>query len=450
MRPISALRGSARARRQIDLAPGADARRAGRWRQPHRGFLPSGDCLATLGCVRALGIEVEVHSDTALTVRGRGLRGLRPPVAASGLCPLGHDDALAGRHPGRPAFDMRADRRAAAAAPPDAAHHRPAAPRWGPRSRPRTGTARCACAAAACTAATTTCTVASAQVKSALLLAGLYADGPTVVRQCGPARDHTERMLARMGAALDVDGLDVTLHPPAAAVAALVPRAGRLFFGGLSAGRRAAGAGLTRSSSRGWGSIPRAPGCWTCCRLWGRGPRSEDVQEQGGEPVADLIVAPARLRGVEVGGDTIVRMIDEFPILAVAATQARGRRWSATPPNCGSRRRIALPPWSRNWARWGRDRGTRGWVCGLWPDAAPRSKVDSHGDHRLAMALAVAGLVASGETVDAATRILSSPDSLSRIPQKSASPLAGCRKHSDVLLIGNWRLGIERVESLER
>jgi 3-phosphoshikimate 1-carboxyvinyltransferase len=250
--------------------------------------------------------------------------------------------------------------------------------------------------------------VASAQVKSALLLAGLYADGPTVVRQCGPARDHTERMLAAMGVEIEVDGLDVILRPPTS----LAPFAqgGALRVPGdvssaaflLVAGLLVPGAEIT---IEGVGLNPTRTGLVDVLRAMGAQIAVAREREQGGEPVADLVVrrAPpyaAPLRGTTVRGEVVVRMIDEFPILAVAATQATGETvvHDAAELRVKETDRIAatiaelrkmgaqIEPYPDGF-------------CVTGPTALHGAVVDSHGDHRLGMALAIAGLVAEGETV---------------------------------------------------
>ena len=183
------------------------------------GFLPSDDCLATMACLRALGVEIETHDPTTLTIQGRGSRGLQAPTTPlncvrSGtsmrllagllvghplgsasqpcLCTLTGDEQLL-RRPMRRIVEPLRQMGAEIEATDD---HAPLTIR-GRRLRGYDHTL----------------SIASAQVKSALLLAGLHADGPTIVRQPGPARDHTERMLAAMGANIEVNGLTVILSP---------------------------------------------------------------------------------------------------------------------------------------------------------------------------------------------------------------------------------------------
>jgi 3-phosphoshikimate 1-carboxyvinyltransferase len=241
--------------------------------------------------------------------------------------------------------------------------------------------------------------VPSAQVKSALLLAGLYADAPTVVRQPGPARDHTERLLDAMGATIESDGLTVHLRPSSR----LLP----LSFdvpGDISSAAFPLVAAVLLPGSQvtleGVGVNPTRTGLLDVLGTMGAEIRLDNQREAGNEPLADLTVQASTLRGREIGGDTVVRMIDEFPILAVAATQAQGTTTvrDAAELRVKETDRIAAVV---------AELGALGACIQALPDGfvieGPTplrgALVDSHGDHRLAMALAVAGLVAEGKTV---------------------------------------------------
>jgi 3-phosphoshikimate 1-carboxyvinyltransferase len=364
------------------------------------GFLPSGDCLATLGCLRALGMPVERQDETSVTVHGRGLHGYAPPAAPLNCVRSGttmrlmagilagqvFDSVLIGepqlaRRPMRrvtdPLREMGADI-------VDEEGHAPLTVRAG-----------------ALHGSDQRLTVASAQVKSALLLAGLYADGPTVVRQCGPARDHTELMLAAMGVEIDVEGLDVTLHPPGerplAPLSLEVP-------GDVSSAAFLAVAALLVPGSvltiEGVGVNPTRTGLLDVLRQMGAQIEVTDVQRSGGERMGNLVVHASTLRGTEVGGDTVVRMIDEFPILAVAATQAAGETVVRDAAELRVKETDRIATVVEELSRMGAQIAPRpdGFVV-HGPSALHGARVNSHGDHRLGMALAVAGLIAAGETV---------------------------------------------------
>jgi 3-phosphoshikimate 1-carboxyvinyltransferase len=246
-----------------------------------------------------------------------------------------------------------------------------------------------------------TLAVASAQVKSALLLAGLYADGPTTVRQPGPARDHTELMLAAMGANIEISGLIVTLSPrlplslsplslsiPGDISSAAFPLIAAALIPGSKVTVENVGVNSTRT------------GVLDVLRAMGASVALDNEDVQGGEPVADVTVRSSDLVGVEVGGDTVVRALDEFPVLAVAATQARGttRVRDAAELRVKETDRIAAVVAELRALGARIDPLPDGFII-EGPTLLHGAVVDSHGDHRLAMALAVAGLIAEGETV---------------------------------------------------
>ena len=362
------------------------------------GFLPSNDCLATLACLRSMGVDIAVHEDTTLTVNGRGLRGLQAPAAPLNCVRSGTTmrllaGILAGQSftstlTGEPQLQRRPMRRVVEplrsmeAEIKDTGGHAPLVV----RGRPLRG-------------ADHTLGVASAQVKSALLLAGLYADGPTTVRQPGPARDHTERMLVAMGADVQVAELAVTLNRSPS----LSPLSLRVPGDFSSAAFLLVAAAIAPGSEvvvEGVGVNPTRTGLLDVLREMGVDVVMDNLREEGNEPVADLTVRTSGLRGVEVGGHTVVRMIDEFPALAVAATQAVGVtvvRDAAELRVKETDRIAAIVAGLR--ALGARIEPLPDGFRVEGPTPLHGTVVDSFGDHRLAMALAVAGLVAEGEVV---------------------------------------------------
>jgi 3-phosphoshikimate 1-carboxyvinyltransferase len=241
--------------------------------------------------------------------------------------------------------------------------------------------------------------IASAQVKSALLLAGLFADGPTTIRQPGPARDHTERMLAGMGAAIETRGLTVTLSP----TTSLSPFSLRVPGDVSSAAFPLVGAALVPGSEviiEGMGINPTRTGLLDVMRAMGAEITLSDERKGESEALADVTVRATKLRGVEIGGDTVVRMIDELPVLAVAATQAHG----TTVVRDAAELRVKETDRIATLIAELRALGARieplpdGFIV-EGPTPLHGGVANSHGDHRLAMALAVAGLVTEGVVV---------------------------------------------------
>jgi 3-phosphoshikimate 1-carboxyvinyltransferase len=171
--------------------------------------------------------------------------------------------------------------------------------------------------------------VASAQVKSAVLLAGLHAAGRTTVVEPEPSRDHTERLLAHLGAEIEVEALEgggraVTIvgQPELAAAPLVIPGDPSSAAFLLVAALIAPGSALR---IEGTGINPLRTGLLDCLAEMGARLELRDVREHGGEPVADLEIEAGPLRGIDVPAARAPSMIDEYPILAVAAACARGR-----------------------------------------------------------------------------------------------------------------------------
>lgn len=365
-----------------------------------RNFLDGHDCRATVQVMRDLGVEIEVLTATELVVHGRGLDGLQEPntvldCANSGTTIRLLTGLLAGqqfasflngtaqirRRPmGRivqPLRGMGADilgRQNGNYAPLGI---RPARIRGVEYDMP----------------------VASAQVKSCLLLAGLYAHGLTVVREPGPARDHTERMLGAMGAPVEVIGNSVHSERPTAPLKPLdvtIP-------GDLSSAAFLLVAGAIVPDSRltiaGVGVNPTRIGIVDALLEMGANIQFLNPRDQAGEPVADIEVRFSELRGASFGGQQIVTMIDELMVLAVAATQAKGR----TVIRDAGELRVKETDRIASTVSELRKMGARiepiedGFIID-GPTQLIGAPVESQGDHRLAMAMTVAGLAARSVT----------------------------------------------------
>jgi 3-phosphoshikimate 1-carboxyvinyltransferase len=363
-------------------------------------FLPSADCQVTLGVVRALGIQVEEHSPTVLTVHGRGMHGLQEP---HDLLDCGRSGTtmrlMAGLLAGQPFFsvlngDAQLRRRPMARViDPLRLMGVAVVGRDGGRRPPL------AIQGGSLQGIDYKLPVASAQVKSALLLAGLYAQGPTRLQVPGPARDHTERMLLAMGATLETGGRGVSLEPGEGLKAIDVAVPGDL----SSAAFLLVAASVAQGSEiavEGVGVNPTRTGLLDVMQAMGARIELHDERILGGEPVADLTVRSSELRAAEVGGDAVVRMIDEFPILAVLASQADGETVVRDAAELRVKETDRIATTVEELRRLGVQIDPRpdGFVV-HGPTPLTGAVVHSHGDHRLAMALVVAGMIASGETV---------------------------------------------------
>jgi len=238
--------------------------------------------------------------------------------------------------------------------------------------------------------------VASAQVKSAILLAGLYAQGTTSVTEPHPTRDYTERMLSAFGVDIEFSPGFARLRGGqrlrATDVAVPADFSSAAFF--LVAASIVPGSELRL---RQVGLNPRRTGLLQALRMMGADIREENAGEHGGEPVADLVVRHAPLRGIEVPVELVPDMIDEFPALFVAAACAEGPtvvRGAAELRVKESDRLAAMATGLR----------TLGLRVDETPDGATihpgplgGGTIESHSDHRIAMAFAVAAQRAAGE-----------------------------------------------------
>jgi len=235
-------------------------------------------------------------------------------------------------------------------------------------------------------------------VKSALLLAGLAADAPLTVEEPEPSRDHTERMLVGFGAPLVRDGRRVTLFPGAEL------KGQRLHVPGdfSSAAFFLVAACLVPDSEvtlPGVGMNPSRTGLLDVLREMGADVRASELTSEA-EPTATLTARTSRLRGVRVGGALIPRLIDELPILAVAAAVAEGVTEVSGAHELRVKESDRISTLTSELSRLGaqieeREDGFR--IRGSAQLVG--ASVNSHGDHRIAMALVVAGLGATGATV---------------------------------------------------
>jgi len=255
--------------------------------------------------------------------------------------------------------------------------------------------------------------VPSAQIKSAILLAGLFALGATTIKQLQPSRDHTERLLKRMGAKLENNNTYVSLTPvnsPLAAVDLQIP-------GDISSAAYWLVAGAIHPNAKikilDCGVNPTRTGIIDALLAMGARLRVENQRLEGNEPVADLHIQSSHLKAIEIGGDLIPRLIDEIPLLAVAACIAEGK----TVIRDANELRVKE---SDRIASTGQELSRLGARIEELPDGMVihggktllGMEVESHGDHRLAMSLAVAGLVAGGTTSiqNAGVAEISNPD----------------------------------------
>lgn len=241
--------------------------------------------------------------------------------------------------------------------------------------------------------------IASAQVKASLLLAALQADGPTTIYQPGQSRDHSERMLRNLGINVHSTASAVRLHPngrPLPPTHLTVP-------GDFSSAAFLIAAAVLVPGSKvhihGVGVNSTRTGFLDTLRAMGADISIKNCRERGGEPVADITARHSKLRAVEVRGELVVRMIDEFPIFAIMATQAEGTTTvlDASELRVKESDRIATLAGELRHMRVSITERPDGFVI-TGPQQLSAAMVDSQSDHRLAMSLAIGAMLADGKS----------------------------------------------------
>ncbi len=360
-----------------------------------QGFLAGEDCLATMGAFRSMGVTIEQPGSTELIIHGVGLHGLQAPqghldlgnsgtamrlmtglLAGQDFCAtLTGDDSLTGRPMQRvitPLGLMGA-----------AIDSRDGKPPLHIRGNP------------ALVAIDYALPMASAQVKSAILLAGLYAHGRTAVTEPAVTRDHTERMLRGMGMPVSTEGSRIEIEGPArlrarrVSVPADLSSAAFIILAGLLADNADV---LIRNV----GVNPTRTGVLDILQAMGASIVLEDRRDLGDEPVADIRVRSSELRGIDVDPELVSLAIDEFPVLFVAAAAARGttRFTGIGELRVKESDRIAAMATGLRALGIRVEESDDGAI--VHGGQFSEGEVDSFGDHRIAMSLAVAGTVADG------------------------------------------------------
>jgi 3-phosphoshikimate 1-carboxyvinyltransferase len=363
-------------------------------------FSPGADCTSTVEIMRALGVQITREAGRpgmgdSLTVKGVGLNGLQEP---SGVLDAGNsgtttrlmsgilagrdimtiltgDDSLSSRPMGRvvrPLTEMGAQI----------------------SGRSNDTLAPLVFHGGSLTGTTYEMPVASAQLKSCLLLAGLRADGTTTLTQPAESRDHTERMFSAMGVDLEKSGLDLVLEPSELeTVDVEVP-------GDISSAAFWMVAGICHPDAelliKNVGINPTRAGIITALQMMGADLTLIDEREVAGEPVADVLVRTSQLKGIELDGDIVPLLIDEIPVIAVAAAVADGETVirDAEELRVKESDRIAA---SITWLNGAGVEavGTPDGMIVPGGNTIGGGQFQSYDDHRLAMSLGVAGLISS-------------------------------------------------------
>ncbi|MEO8610659.1 MAG: 3-phosphoshikimate 1-carboxyvinyltransferase [Chloroflexota bacterium] len=359
-----------------------------------RGWLAAGDTEASLASIQVLGIQVDRHSKNELTIHGGQFQ---PPKAALNLVNAGTGIRLiAGIMCGQP-FESVLDGT-------EQLRRRPMKRILTPLQMMGANiTAVDNCAPLTIKPAKMhgikyEMPVASAQVKSAILLAGLFAGGATAVVQPGPARDHTERMLSAMGVDIVTEGDTIVLTPNGSlrpmdlTVPGDISSAAFLIVAALLV----PGSDITLT---GVNLNPTRTGLLDVLRAMDADITVTETGLEAGEPVGEIRIRHTVLKGTQVGGDVVVEMIDEFPVLMVAALAAEGETVVRDAQELRVKETDRISVMAAELAKLGAQitETPDGFII-RGPQKLKAATVEGHDDHRVSMSLSVAGLAADGET----------------------------------------------------
>ena len=365
-----------------------------------RNFLQGADCLSSIECFRRLGVSIE--NDTAndtVTIYGRGLHGLKAPDAVldtgnsgtttrliSGILAAQNFESILN---GDASIQKRPMKRIIEPLGQMGAHI---------ESMNKNGCAPLHIYGSRLHGMNYTSPVASAQVKSAILLAGLYADSKTQVTEPALSRNHSELMLGAFGAHVVSAGKTVTIEPAKELYACdvYVP-------GDISSAAYFIAAGLMTPDSeiciKNVGINPTRDGIIRVCRQMGADLTLENIHETAGEPVADIIVKTSTLNGTVIGGDIIPALIDEIPVIAVMACFASGTTIIKDAQELKVKESNRIDVMVSNLKAMGADiEATDDGMIIHGGRTLHGADIESHLDHRIAMSFAVAGSLCEGET----------------------------------------------------
>ena len=380
------------------------------------GFLASEDCLATLQAMRALGVRIEQPGPTHVLIHGVGLHGLKQAAHALDMGNAGTAMRLSTGLLAAQAFDTRLVGDSSLMKRPMERVAKPLR-EMGADVRTHGGTPPVDIVGGRrLRGIEYTMPVASAQVKSAILLAGLYAEGPTTVVAPAVSRDHSERMLLSGGVRVQTEGLRTTVHPPRRLAAQRLEVPGDFSSAAFFIVAGLLGAAREGLLIRNVGMNPTRTGLLDILRAMGANIEVRDARQSGAEPVADLLVRTSQLVGIAVPPTLVPLAIDEFPVLFVAAACARGETLITGAEELRVKESDRIAAMSAGFAALGvrHEALPDGMRIEGRPDgfAFAGGEVDSRGDHRVAMAFAVASLRAENSLLirDVANVATSFPD----------------------------------------
>ncbi len=363
------------------------------------GFLEGEDTLATLAAFRAMGIKAEGPEKGNLIIHGVGRDGLCAPPGPLNMGNSGTSmRLLAGILAGQ-RFDVELTGDASLSRRPMRRVTEPLGAMGARITTTSRGTPPLHIrGCASLQPVEYRMPVASAQVKSSLLLAGLYVEGRTCIIEPAPTRDHTERMLAAFGCQVEREGARVCMRGGERLRATRIDVPADI----SSAAFFLVGAAITEGSEmllHHVGVNPTRTGCIEILRRMGAEIKLDNQKEVGGEPVADLLVRGGRLKGIAIPEDLVPLAIDEFPALFVAAACAEGETALTGAAELRIKESDRIQVMADGLQTLGIDARPSPDGMLVKGGSLRGGVVNSHGDHRIAMAFAMAGLRADGPVV---------------------------------------------------
>lgn len=362
------------------------------------GFLKGADCLSTIDCFRKMGISIEEKEDT-IYVHGKGLHGLHKPeetldVGNSGTTTRLISGILAGQN-----FDTVLSGDASLNSRPMGRIMKPLSMMGADIiSIHDTGCAPLSIKGRSLNAIHYDSPVASAQVKSCVLLAGLYADTKTCVTEPYLSRNHTELMLSYFGAKVESHDTTASVEPDPYLIGQKV-----MVPGDISSAAYFMAAGLMVPGSeillKNVGINPTRDGILRVCKAMGGDITLLNIREQGCEPTADLLIKASGLHGTVIEGALIPTLIDEIPIIAVLAAYAEGTTIIRNAEELKVKESNRLDIMVQELSAMGVNiEGTDDGMIIRGGRPLHGARIDSRLDHRIAMSFTIAGLAAEGET----------------------------------------------------
>lgn len=357
-----------------------------------QGFLEGEDTLATLAAFRAMGVEIERPSEQAVTIHGVGLHGLKAPEQALDLGNSGTSMRLLSGLLSGQSFDVTLVGDASLSRRPMRRVTTPLADMGAEIETTETGTPPLHIKGAAkLTGIHYEMPIASAQVKSCLLLAGLYAEGETSVTEPAPTRDHTERMLQSFGYPIQIDGNRVSIKSGGRLQATDIDvpadiSSAAFFMVGASI---ASGSDVTLLHV---GINPTRIGVLNILRLMGANIELLNERDVGGEPVADIRIRASQLKGIRIPEDQVPLAIDEFPVLFVAAACAEGETVLTGAEELRVKESDRIQVMADGLQTLGIQADPTADGIVIQGGQLQGGTINSHGDHRIAMAFTIAAL----------------------------------------------------------